>query len=113
MGGIGSGRDLRKAKRYRVECQNMWCQWKCDRLAPTGPCKPCPKCGGPVLPYMRKPGDRPPTRRDAVQVSFKLAPEFADELRKLGHGSVGEAAAQIVRGVLSMRRLQRLAEVHK
>lgn len=100
-------RTLKGQKRHRVECMNLHCGWRADRLA-TGTVKPCPKCGGPVLPKMVEPGDRGPATGD-VTVHFGIPPEDYAELRRMGGGSAGEAAAQIVRGVLAHRLAERLA----
>lgn len=106
MGGVGSGRKLQNASRQRVECMNLWCGWKTDRLA-TANIKPCPKCGGPVLPRMRKPSD-PKRVPDQMQGNFAASKQDMAELRELGGGSVSEAATQIIRGVLAQRRLLRV-----
>lgn len=58
---------------------------------------------------MVAPGDRGPAVRGRRGVNIYVSDEDEVELRAMGGGSAGEAATQIVRGVLAHRRAERLA----
>lgn len=71
--------------------------------------KPCPKCGGPVSirPAQRVLGRR---RGDVQPVLVYLTSQERAELAEMSGEGVGDAARQVILGVLDVRRMRRLAK---